>query len=111
MFIEFKSQPFSALNPETLIVSVLPQEEQRLGLQRRRGRLLLLRDRGQRGQPHGGPVQPHAHLSHHGRPAAGLPSAARRRPSLGAHRRERLSEPRPDSAQSVGSLHALPHPH
>lgn len=93
------------------VLTVLPQPKQRLGLQWWRGRLLLLRDRGQHGQPNRGLVQPHTHLSHHGRASARLPSATHRCPSLWAHHHERFTEPRPDTAQSVGSLHTLPHPH
>lgn len=89
----------------------LLQAKQRFGLQRWRRRLLLLRDRGQHGQPDRGPVQPHTHLPHHSRPSARLPSAAHRSSSLWTHHNEWFAEPRPHTAQPISSLHALSHPH
>lgn len=87
------------------------QAKQRLRLQRWRGGFLLLRDWSQHGQPDGGFVQPHTYLPHHGRPSAHLPPAAERRVPLWVRRRERFTEPHLVAAQSVGSLHTLPHPH
>lgn len=91
--------------------SLLLQPEQWLGQQRWRGGLLLLRDRGQHGQPLGGFVQPHAHLSNHGRPSACLPTTAHWSPSFWKHQCEWFPEPCPNAAQPVSPLCTLPHPH